>query len=621
MRGRHGGRTAAQASRDALGRARAGWGVEHLRLTLGGTDVLDDVSLDLPAGEVTAVVGGDGAGKSTLVGVVVGTRVPDGGRVRVPARESIGLMPATSGVWQDLSVAENVELVAQAYRLDRATARARSERLLGAADLLEVRGRLGRELSGGMRQKLGFCLAMLHEPTLVVLDEPSTGVDPVSRVQLWRMMSEAAAAGTAVLFSTTYLDEAERASTVLVLDRGRALYRGDPVSVAGAVAGTVVVQDRRPAAGAGTAGTSLRRGARFHRLAAPGEELAVGSTPVVPDLEDAVIALMVERDAGSGQPGAAGGPGAPGEPDPPRDAHVRLADRPAPDPAPDVTAAPVIDVRSVVTRYGAFRAVDDVSLQVRPGQVVGLLGANGSGKTTLIRTILGLEAPSAGTVRVFGGPSARSERGRLGYVPQGLGLSRDLSVQENAEFVAAVYGLPAVPPLPPGLAVERSRPVRSLALGMQRRLAFALALAHRPELLVLDEPTSGVGPLARADLWDTIHTEAERGAAVLVTTHYMQEAEQCDELLLMSRGRAVGAGRLADLLGRASAVEVRTGAWQEAFTTLAAAGFAVTVAGRAVRVAGDVGADVGAALAHAGVHAEVVTVPATLDEVMLLTEA
>ncbi|WP_448062218.1 ATP-binding cassette domain-containing protein [Cellulomonas hominis] len=595
-------------------------GVAQLRLTLGGTAVLDDVSLDLPAGAVTAVVGGDGAGKSTLVGVVVGTRVPDAGRVRVPARESIGLMPATSGVWRDLSVAENVELVAQSYRLDPTTARVRTERLLGAADLLDVRHRLGRELSGGMRQKLGFCLAMLHEPALVVLDEPSTGVDPVSRVQLWRMMSEAAAAGTAVLVSTTYLDEAERASTVLVLDRGRALYRGDPEAVAGAVAGTVVVADRRSAAG-----TSWRRGARYHRLAAPGEVLGVGETPVVPDLEDAVIALMVERDAGSG------GSDLPGEAGTAADARARVTDRPAlgsaEDAGSDAPAAgpaavrPVIDVRSVVTRYGDLRAVDGVSLQVRPGQVVGLLGANGAGKTTLIRTILGMEVPSAGTVQVFGGSSARAARDRLGYVAQGLGLSGDLSVQQNAEFVAAVYGLPTVPPLPAGLAAERSRTVRSLALGMQRRLAFALALAHRPELLVLDEPTSGVGPLARADLWDTIHTEAERGAAVLVTTHYMQEAEQCDELLLMSHGREVGAGRLADLLGRASAVEVRTGAWQEAFTALAAAGFAVTVAGRAVRVAGDVGAEVGAALARAGVRAEVETVPATLDEVMLLTES
>ncbi|GHS89450.1 ABC transporter ATP-binding protein [Actinomycetota bacterium] len=621
MRVRHGGRVAAGASGIVPGTdsAPGGWGVERLRLTLGGTAVLDDVSLDLPAGEVTAVVGGDGAGKSTLVGVVVGTRVPDAGRVRVPARESIGLMPATSGVWRDLSVAENVELVAQSYRLDPTTARVRTERLLGAADLLDVRHRLGRELSGGMRQKLGFCLAMLHEPALVVLDEPSTGVDPVSRVQLWRMMSEAAAAGTAVLVSTTYLDEAERASTVLVLDRGRALYRGAPEAVAGAVVGTVVVADRRAAAG-----TSWRRGARFHRLAAPREVLGVGETPVVPDLEDAVIALMVEREAAQGS-------GASGEAGTAEDARVRVTDRPASDPATaagsDAPAAgpaaarPVIDVRSVVTRYGDVRAVDGVSLQVRPGQVVGLLGANGAGKTTLIRTILGLEAPSAGTVQVFGGASARTARDRLGYVPQGLGLSGDLSVQQNAEFVAAVYGLSTVPPLPAGLAAERSRPVRSLALGMQRRLAFALALAHHPELLVLDEPTSGVGPLARADLWDTIHTEAERGAAVLVTTHYMQEAEQCDELLLMSHGREVGAGRLADLLGRASAVEVRTGAWQEAFTALAAAGFAVTVAGRAVRVAGAVGAEVGAALARAGVRAEVVTVPATLDEVMLLTES
>jgi ABC-2 type transport system ATP-binding protein len=201
----------------------AGWGVDGVTVRRGGQVVLDDITLAVPAGEVTTVVGGDGAGKTTLLRVLLGSVLPDTGSVRRPAREATGSMPSTSGVWGDLSVAENVDLVAGAYGLGLAEGRARAAGLLEAAGLTSARDRLGRQLSGGMRQKLGFCLAMLHSPGLLVLDEPSTGVDPVSRVELWRMLSRAAAEGAAVLVATTYLDEAERASCVLVLDQGAAV--------------------------------------------------------------------------------------------------------------------------------------------------------------------------------------------------------------------------------------------------------------------------------------------------------------------------------------------------------------------------------------------------------------
>jgi ABC-type multidrug transport system ATPase subunit len=281
-------------------------------------------------------------------------------------------------------------------------------------------------------------------------------------------------------------------------------------------------------------------------------------------------------------------------------------------------AAPAVEAAHVVTAFGGFRAVDDVSLTVRPGQVLGLLGANGAGKTTLIRTVLGVLAPKSGTVRVLGGEPSRDTRRRIGYVPQGLGLAADLTVAENLAFVAAAYGLDEVPEPPADLAGERDRLVGSLGLGLQRRLAFAAALSHAPELLVLDEPTSGVDPLARAALWDTVHEQAEAGVAVLVTTHYMQEAEQCDALVLLSRGRRVAAGTLAEVLDGTTAVEVVTPEWADAFGALSAAGLPVTVAGRAVRVAGVDPADVERALAGAGVRGEARPVPARLEEVLTL---
>jgi ABC-2 type transport system ATP-binding protein/ribosome-dependent ATPase len=271
----------------------------------------------------------------------------------------------------------------------------------------------------------------------------------------------------------------------------------------------------------------------------------------------------------------------------------------------------------VTRRFGAFTAVDDVSMRVRPGEVVGLLGANGAGKTTLIRMLLGLLAATSGRVDLLGGPPDRERRRRLGYVPQGLGLYGDLTVRENLSFSAGAYGA-AAPALPPALREYAGVLVRELPLGAQRQVAFLAALAHAPEVLVLDEPTSGVDVLARADLWDTIRAQADRGAGVLVTTHYMQEAQQCDRLLLMSDGRLVGEGSEADIIGSTTAVAVRTADWARAFAVLNAAGAPVMLAGRAIRVANADPAELADVLSAAGIEASLQPVPATIEERMLM---
>lgn len=279
--------------------------------------------------------------------------------------------------------------------------------------------------------------------------------------------------------------------------------------------------------------------------------------------------------------------------------------------------ADLAQVVGVSRRFGSFVAVDDVSLAVGPGEVVGLLGANGAGKTTVIRMLMGLTEPTAGDVRLFGRAPSRDARRHVGYVPQGLGLYDDLTVAENLAFVAAAYGC-EVPAVPEGL--DPHALVGGIGLGRQRRLAFTAALCHGPRLLVLDEPTSGVDPLARARLWDTVHTQADAGVGVLVTTHYMSEAQQCDRLVMMSRGRCVAAGTEADLTGTTGAVQVRTPRWSDAFAALDAADFPVTLAGRAVRVADVPRADVEAALRAAGVPAAVEDVRATLEEAMTVVD-
>ena len=277
----------------------------------------------------------------------------------------------------------------------------------------------------------------------------------------------------------------------------------------------------------------------------------------------------------------------------------------------------MIAAHAVTRRFGDFTAVDEVTIEVGAGEVVGLLGANGAGKTTLIRMLLGLLAPTTGDVTLFSGPPDRLTRARLGYVPQNLGLYRDLTVAENLAFSASVYGS-AIPAVPEDLASHADSLVGELPLGAQRRVAFLVALAHQPEALVLDEPTSGVDPLSRARLWDTIREQAERGVGVLVTTHYMEEAQQCDRLLLMSGGRLVAQGSEADIIGDTTAVAVRAPDWAAAFAALNSAGMPVILSGTDIRVADTDPAALRAVLSAARIDADLTSVPATISERMLV---
>jgi ABC-type multidrug transport system ATPase subunit len=256
-------------------------------------------------------------------------------------------------------------------------------------------------------------------------------------------------------------------------------------------------------------------------------------------------------------------------------------------------------------------AVREVDLEVWPGEIVGLLGANGAGKTTLIRMLLGLLGTSGGEVALFGEPPSRRTRSRIGYVPQGLGLYDDLSPAENLEFAAAIFGADSAV-LPEPVRPYARELVGSLPLGVQRQVAFAEALSHQPDLLMLDEPTSGVGPLGRARLWETIGDAAESGAGVLVTTHYMEEAQECGRLVIMADGRVVAAGTAAEIVGKRQVTVVEAESWSAAFRVLERAGLQVALAGRGLRVPGANPAEVRRALGD--LPAVVRQVPATLEE-------
>jgi ABC-2 type transport system ATP-binding protein len=510
------------------------WGASGLTVRYGRRTALDDVTLDVPTGAVTAVIGGDGAGKTTLLRALAGVAKPTAGTVRRPGRRRIGYVAGASGLYDDLSVAENVAFVAAAYGVRGAELEARLAELLERTGLDGIGDRLAGRLSGGMRQKLAFALAMLHQPELLILDEPTTGVDPVSRAELWRLIAGAAAGGAGVVVSTTYLDEAGRAASVLLLDEGREIAAGPPEAVAAALP---PAEPHRREDAAGSRGLAAGAEAQFPQLSA----------------------------------------------------------------------------QDVVCRFGRLTAVAGVDLEVHAGEVVGLLGANGAGKTTLIRLLLGLLRPTSGAIRLFGHAPSRAARLRLGYVPQGLGLWEDLSVEENLAFSARAFGS-SVSELDPDLEASHDALVRDLPLGLRRRLAFATALAHAPELLVLDEPTSGVDPAARARLWESVYHAAQSGAGVLVTTHHLDEAGFCDRLVVMATGRVVAHGTLAGIIGERTAVAVEAPRWEAAFAALDRGGLSAALVGRTLRVPDADAARVQAALDAGGVAAALSVVPATFEE-------
>ena len=279
-----------------------------------------------------------------------------------------------------------------------------------------------------------------------------------------------------------------------------------------------------------------------------------------------------------------------------------------------------VDVADVVKRFGSLTALDRVSLTVEPGEVVGLLGANGAGKSTLVKLILGLQAPDAGKVHLFGAPPSRAARARVGYVSQGLGLYPDLTVGENLAFVAGAFAV-EVPSLDHDLAASRDRLVGSLSLGLRRRTAFAAAISHRPDLYLLDEPTSGVGPTGRAELWTTIAEVASRGVGVLVSTHYMEEAEQCHRVVVLADGVTVAQGTTGEIIAGIEAIEVEASDWAAALAALEAAGLRPGLVGTRLRVVGADEGAVGAVLAAASVTGVVRRAPAGFEEAFVALSA
>ena len=518
-----------------------------------GPAAVDQVSLAIAPGQVTGLVGPDGAGKTTLIRLLAGLLRPQSGRIEVLGAapglraEDVGYMPQRFGLYEDLSVLQNLVLYADLRGLPRAERAETFPRLLKFTDLQRFQSRPAGQLSGGMKQKLGLACALVRTPRLLLLDEPSVGVDPVSRRDLWAMVAELVTQGIGVLWSTAYLDEAERCARVCLLNEGKVLFSGAPADLTGRVQGRVwrlegyagggrALLERardRPEITDGTIqGAAIRLVIRKGATPPQLESLDAGPdarwVAATPRFEDGFVDILGGAPAGAS-----------------------LLARTYAQAALD--GGPAIEAHGLTKRFGAFTAAEDITLSVRPGEIFGLLGPNGAGKSTTFKMLCGLLTPSSGTSAVAGRSFAgggASARRRLGYMAQKFSLYGDLSVAQNLAFFAGVYGLRGarardrIAELTDifDLGKRLSGNAGALPLGYKQRLALACAVMHKPPVLFLDEPTSGVDPITRREFWNHINGLVEHGVAVLVTTHFMEEAEYCDRIALVYRARVIAAG-------------------------------------------------------------------------------
>ncbi|QJE97163.1 ATP-binding cassette domain-containing protein [Luteolibacter luteus] len=553
--------------------------------TFPGMDkpALDSVSGEVRKGLITGLAGPDGAGKTTLLRLIAGLMEPDNGKIQTlghdPIAEAavirgdVGYMPQKFGLYEDLTVMENLKLQADLRHVIGQEREEAFERLLTFTDLKRFTGRFAGKLSGGMKQKLGLACALLGKPKLLLLDEPGVGVDPISRRELWGMVEDLVNQGIAVVWSTAYLDEAELCGTTLVLNEGKMLFSGTPGEIADPLAGRVYNLREpgeakrqmltralsRPEVSDGTIqGHSLRLTIRKDQGTFPPQEIGANADAewvvVKPRFEDAFIDLL------------GGGPS--GE--------SILAKHTTEIPRNGET---VIEAQNLTKQFGDFKATDDVTFQVKRGEIYGLLGPNGAGKSTTFKMMCGLLVPTAGTAKVVGmdlRKSGRKARQKLGYMAQKFSLYGNLTVTQNLAFFSGIYGLDRkqqkerseemahIFHLDPFLNAKTD----SLSLGYKQRLALACSVMHEPDILFLDEPTSGVDPVTRREFWTHINGLVERGVTVMVTTHFMDEAEYCDRIGLVYRGKLIANGTPDELKESVATKENPDPTMEDAFIEL-----------------------------------------------------
>jgi ABC-2 type transport system ATP-binding protein len=547
---------------------------------------LDGISFCLRQGGLAAVVGPDGAGKTTLIRLLGGLMKADAGIVNVlgidaakdpqTIQSRISYMPQQFGLYEDLTVRENLDLYSDMHGVTADNRRTQYARLMSMTGLDPFQKRLAGQLSGGMKQKLGLACTLVRSPELLLLDEPTVGVDPLSRRELWEIIRQLIKEGLTVLLSSSDPDEAETCDCVLVLNAGKKLMDAPPAEVSRLALGrTFLAQppegtkardfqarllddpnviDAVPECG------QVRLVSQANASGSEADQFAgVAARPTPARFEDGFMVLLHQ----------AGGAHA-------ADKQAPAAQEPAIGGAPGDS---VVEVHDLVRRFGKFVAVDHVSFFVKRGEIFGLLGPNGAGKTTTFRMLCGLLPASAGTLKVAGVDvrlSRASARQHLGYVAQKFSLYGQLTVGENLNFFARAYGLESDQKrerIAWALSQFKLEPFVHLSSaqlpgGFKQRLAMAAALLHRPEILFLDEPTSGADPFARREFWQRITALATGGVTVIVTTHFMAEAEYCDRALILDDGKVLAQGTPTQLRALAPVAAGRVATMEDAFIAI-----------------------------------------------------
>lgn len=558
--------------------------IEGVTKNFNGKKALDHISAIVSRGQIIGVVGPDGAGKTTLIRLIAGLMEPSQGKIYVDGHDSVlkstaiaditGYMPQKFGLYEDLTVQQNLDLYADLKGLEPKNRNSEIEKLLSFTSLTPFTQRLSGALSGGMKQKLGLACALLRTPRLLLLDEPSVGVDPLSRRELWRMVFELLDKGISVVWSTAYLDEAEKCHSVILLNEGKLLYQGSPKDLSNRVEGRtfkltniqgsrrLVLEkslNQRNVIDGVIQGSDVRIVVReklengIDLQDFKGESLLkVESTE--PRFEDAFVDILGGGPKGNSQ----------------------LAEK-----MPPIANKHdiVIDAKGLTKTFGSFVAADEITFQVPRGEIFGLLGPNGAGKSTTFKMLCGLLTPSSGKALVmnFDLQEAPSQaRQRIGYMAQKFSLYGDLSVRQNLDFFSGVYNLygqkrkEVMKQMIEIFNLESylDTPAGTLPLGFKQRLALSCAVLHNPEVLFLDEPTSGVDPITRREFWTHINGLVEKGITVMITTHFMDEAEYCDRIALVYRGKVIHIASPDDLKVLATTDENPSPTLEDAFIKL-----------------------------------------------------